>query len=91
MNYTKGNWTIHDTNKYETPHIECGIYRICRIADNREYKANARLISAAPDMETALRHAEIVLSNLDTRWGLNQQQRLLQEEINKALTKAEGK
>jgi hypothetical protein len=62
MNYTKGNWTIHDTNKYETPHIECGIYRICRIADNREYKANASLIAAAPDMYEAL---QSVLLRLD--------------------------
>ena len=89
MKYTKGNWRTEDDQIVAGYRPELDIIATIELAD--EYEANAHLISAAPDMETALRHAEIVLSNLDTRWGLNQQQRLLQEEINKALTKAEGK
>ncbi len=88
MNYTKGNWTIQDKNKYETSHIECGIYRICRIADNREYKANARLIAAAPDMYEALK---ALCEWLDTDDIRPNGMYITINEAKQALNKAEGK
>ena len=65
---------------------------ICKVAymhmENDEREANARLISAAPDMLTALRlisAAASVLVNIDLQW------RSLRMIVDEAIAKAEGR
>ncbi len=50
--YTKGKWKVTDNNNLE---VEAEEQEICRLYQNDEDKANALLISAAPDCYEALK------------------------------------
>ncbi len=90
MNYTKGEWKVSGkVGAYDYTVSSDLEYPIARIMASKE---DAYLISAAPDMYEALRHTEIMLSNIESAGIiLNQQMNLLKIEVNKALAKAEGK
>ena len=98
MNYTKGQWKAYLTKKPDEWTVcagENGIYGICEtVFDDAlllsEKKANAHLISAAPDMYEALKSLKIRfdLAILDLKESQSDIE--VCSKVDKALAKAEG-
>ena len=91
MNYTKGEWSISyggEVEGRERYAVTTNTTEICQLRakkDPKEIEANARLISAAPEMYEALQQSLIALNDHpDLHYGVKQ-------IIQKALAKAEGK
>lgn len=102
MKFTKGEWKVGSFQDEPQARSVTTVYsgdskvaEVCKTGfqDIQERQANAHLISAAPDMYEALRHASIVLYNLKVSnlGELTQQQELLRLEIDRILNKTEGK
>ncbi len=100
MDYTRGEWKASKTKEDErrfVSYIDCGYKTIARTmlpsqgrealtGTMEEAEANARLISATPDMYEAL----VMASEILRHEGYQGNQPVLLQ-INKALAKAEGK
>ena len=96
MNYTKGEWVTDGTRIIDKEDETIAVIFI-RFKDDKvsaenalidEAEANAQLIAAAPAMYEALKKAEKLLGNMDSRsWA----EAIVYDQITKALAKAEGK
>ena len=89
--HTPGPWRIagHCTNAAMIAGEESTGRDIAIVYDHHEgYEANARLISAAPEMLEALRMAKVWIEDTLLDFDLTDNGTL--EEIVKAITKAEG-
>ena len=88
MNYTKGNW------KLQHQEILSGNKNIATVSMNQnEFKDNANLISASPDMYEALKVALWDIENGEVEAQWQGKPRLIERLsiYKKALAKAEGK
>lgn len=87
VGFTPGPWVVHPRNTKDAldaysvwPTIE-GLSRICTLMNERHEKANAKLISAAPDLLAACK-------NIRANWPNNLTDAMRQ--INDAIEKATG-
>ena len=96
MEYTKGEWKAkkttvvipskHDSNMTDFVVAQTDIY--CSV-EGKEAEANARLISAAPDMYEALRALSFQFASaVEKPYSKDKE---IYEQAQKALAKAEGK
>jgi hypothetical protein len=81
---TKGEWGV--IGNFVAVQMKDGnSYEICKVSmHDPEWKSNAQLITAAPDMYEALIKAKAVIASL-------KEERATLEIIQQALNKAEGK
>lgn len=82
--FTKGEWEVIG-NFVAVQKEDGNSYEICKVSmHDPEWKSNAQLIAAAPDMYEALIKAKAVIASL-------KEERATLEIIQQALNKAEGK
>jgi hypothetical protein len=96
MKHTPGPWKILSGNYGGVTSINASIReRICTLKEtinpkdgnSTNYKANAHLIAAAPEMLEACRQAEITLIS----WGETSEYSPIRQLLKNAIDKAEGK
>ena len=92
--HTEGEWHVNRSVGTDNDWIvdEQGKAIALMYSESGNVKANAHLITAAPELYVACQHALIALDNIEVQTGeLTQQEVLLKKEIEAAIAKAEGK